>query len=180
MSDKNKTAENVNVAEADQNRRDFLTSVTTTFGAAGAACAAYPFIKSMSPSADVEAQKFVEVDLSDIPEGETKRVIWRGKAVFIRHRTPAQIAEANEGDAEAVIDPQTDADRVQKPKWLVTIAHCTHLGCIPLEGGNNGGWGCPCHGSQFDISGRVRRGPAAKNLEIPPYSFLDDNTIKIG
>ena len=165
---------------ADKNRREFLTSLTTTFGAAGAACAAYPLIKSMSPSADVEAQKFVEVNLSEIAEGDTKRVIWRGKAVFIRHRTAAQIKEAEEGDATATIDPETDAHRVKKPEWLITIAHCTHLGCIPLYGGKYGGWTCPCHGSQYDISGRVRRGPAAKNLEIPPYTFLDDATVKIG
>lgn len=178
MTTKNKTK--VEIQGADENRRKFLTGVTGAFGAVGAACAAYPFIKSMSPSEDVEAQKSIEVDLSEIPEGETKRVIWRGKAVFIRHRTAAQIEEAKAGDASAVIDPQTDADRVQKDKWLVTIAHCTHLGCIPLQGGKFGGWGCPCHGSQFDISGRVMRGPAAKNLEIPPYEFLSDTTIKIG
>lgn len=174
------TKTKVEIQETDENRRKFLTGMTGTFGAVGAACAAYPFIKSMSPSEDVEAQKSIEVDLADIAEGDTKRVIWRGKAVFVRHRTAAQIAEAKEGDSNAVIDPQTDADRVKKEKWLVTIAHCTHLGCIPLQGGKFGGWGCPCHGSQFDISGRVMRGPAAKNLEIPPYEFLNDTTIKIG
>lgn len=163
----------------DHGKRDFLSGTTKAFGAAGAVCACYPFIKSMSPSAKVEAQKYTEVDLTEIPEGETKKIIWRGKAVFVKHRTKNEIAEAVEGDRKAVIDPQTDAERVQRPQWLVTIAHCTHLGCVPIEGSGNN-WACPCHGSQFDVSGRVLKGPAPKNLEIPPYTFLDDNTIKIG
>lgn len=177
-----KTSENQTpeMSQEDQDRRKFMTSMTGAFGAVGAACAAYPFIRSMSPSSEVESQKSIEVDLSDVPEGEIKRVIWRGKAVFVRHRTAAEITEAKEGDSKAVIDPQKDDDRVQRDQWLVTIAHCTHLGCVPLAGGGYNGWGCPCHGSQFDVSGRVMRGPAAKNLEIPPYEFLNDTTIKIG
>lgn len=163
----------------DHGKRDFLSGTTKAFGAAGAACACYPFIKSMSPSAKVEAQKYTEVDLSEIAEGDTKKVIWRGKAVFVKHRTQSEIALAAAGDKTVSIDPQTDAERVQKPEWLITIAHCTHLGCVPIDGSTEN-WACPCHGSQFDVSGRVVKGPAPKNLEIPPYEFLDDNTIKIG
>ena len=178
MAEPKKTSQKTHQTDADQDRRAFLSKVTGGFAAAGCACAAYPFISSMSPSKDVEAQKSIEVDLSDIAQGDTKKVIWRGKAVFVKHRTSADIAAAKKEMGE--IDPQSDTDRVQKEQWLVTIAHCTHLGCVPLDGGSYGGWACPCHGSLFDTSGRVRRGPAAKNLEIPPYTFIDDTTIKIG
>lgn len=164
----------------DHDKRDFLTSTTTAFGAAGAACACYPFIKSVGPSADVEAQKTIEVDLSNIAEGTTQKAIWRGKAIFIKHRTAAEIKEAQLGDAKAIIDPETDAERVQRPEWLVTIAHCTHLGCVPIDAGSADGWACPCHGSKFDGSGRVMKGPAPSNLPIPPYTFINNNTIKIG
>ena len=167
-------------AKVDESKRDFLTQTTTAFGVVGAACAAYPFIKQMSPSDDVKAQATTEVDLTQIPLGEGKIVMWQGKPVFIKHRTPEEIAEAKAGDATATIDPQKDEDRVQKPEWLVTMGVCTHLGCVPNTGGKHDGWLCPCHGSQFDSSGRVRVGPAPTNLEIPPYAFLDDNTIKIG
>jgi ubiquinol-cytochrome c reductase iron-sulfur subunit len=174
-------AKKVSKTEAvDHGKRDFLSGTTKTFGAVGAVCACYPFIKSMSPTAKVEAQKYTEVALSEIAEGSTKKVIWRGKAVFIKHRTPAEIAQAVQGDSEVSIDPQTDAERVQRPQWLVTIAHCTHLGCVPIDAGSGDGWACPCHGSLFDVSGRVLRGPAPTNLEIPPYEFLNDTTIKIG
>lgn len=166
--------------EVDHGKRDFLSGTTKTFGAVGVVCASYPFIRSMSPSAKVEAQKYAEVDISDVSEGSTKRVLWRGKAVFIKHRTESEIALATKGDKDAVIDPQTDAERVQRPQWLITIAHCTHLGCVPMESRSGDGWSCPCHGSLFDVSGRVLRGPAPTNLEIPPYEFLDDTTIKIG
>ena len=165
---------------ADPSRRSFLSTVTTTFGVVGAAAAAYPFVRSMTPAANVKALASTEVDISDISEGETKVIIWRGKPVFIKHRTAAEIAEVTKDDKASLDDPQNDADRVQNPKWLVALAVCTHLGCVPNKGGEFGGWLCPCHGSQFDASGRVRRGPAPTNLEIPPYKFLDDNTIKIG
>lgn len=163
----------------DHEKRDFLKSTTATFGAAGAACACYPFIKTMSPSREVESQKSIEVNLDEIAEGETSKVIWRGKAVFVKHRTKREIEEAQASEGSA-IDPQADKDRVQRPQWLVTIAHCTHLGCVPIESSSVDGWACPCHGSKFDVSGRVTKGPAPKNLEIPPYTFLNDNTIKIG
>ena len=169
-------------APADPERRDVITTATTTFGVAGAACAAYPFIKSMTPAANVKAQATLDVDLTEIEEGDVKTVLWRGKPVFVWHRNAAQIEEAKQADGTgALLDPQNDADRVQKPEWLVVMAICTHLGCVPMRNsGGDEGWRCPCHGSQFDVSGRLRRGPAESNLEIPPYKFLDDNTIRIG
>ena len=162
------------------NRREFLTDLTVTFGAAGAACAAYPFIKSMSPAANVKAQATTTVDISDLEEGMSKTVVWRGKPVFIKYRTPAEITDMKAVDVSELRDPQTDEERVKNEKYLVAVAVCTHLGCVPMDGGNYEGWLCPCHGSQFDASGRIRRGPAPTNLEVPPYEFLDDSTIKIG
>lgn len=162
------------------NRREFLTDLTVTFGAAGAACAAYPFVKSMSPAANVKAQATTTVDISDLEEGMSKTVVWRGKPVFIKYRTPAEIADMKAVNVSELRDPQTDEERVQNEKFLVAVAVCTHLGCVPMDGGNYEGWLCPCHGSQFDASGRIRRGPAPTNLEVPPYEFLDEATIKIG
>ncbi len=162
------------------NRREFLTDLTVTFGAAGAACAAYPFIKSMSPAANVKAQATTTVDISDLEEGMSKTVVWRGKPVFIKYRTPAEITDMKAVDVSELRDPQTDEERVKNEKYLGAVAVCTHLGCVPMGGGNYEGWLCPCHGSQFDASGRIRRGPAPTNLEVPPYKFLDDSTIKIG
>lgn len=168
-------------APADPERRDVITTATTTFGVAGAACAAYPFIKSMTPAADVKAQATVDVDIAEIEEGDVKTVLWRGKPVFVWHRSPAQIKKAAaEDESSALLDPEKDEARVQKPEWLIVMAVCTHLGCVPMRGGDTDGWHCPCHGSQFDGSGRLRRGPAESNLEVPPYKFLDDNTIRIG
>ena len=163
-----------------QDRRDFMTTLTVCFGAAGAAGAAWPFISSMNPAADVKAQSTTEVSVADIAEGTTKTVMWRGKPVFIRHRTAAEIAEVKAVPSSELKDNQTDADRVKKDQWLVVMAVCTHLGCVPTPGGDYGAWICPCHGSQFDASGRIRKGPAPLNLEVPPYAFIDDNTIKIG
>ncbi len=162
------------------NRREFLTDLTVTFGSSGAACAAYPFIKSMSPAANVKAQATTTVDISDLEEGMSKTVVWRGKPVFIKYRTPAEITDMKAVDVSELRDPQTDEERVKNEKYLVAVAVCTHLGCVPMGGGNYEGWLCPCHGSQFDASGRIRRGPAPTNLEVPPYKFLDDSTIKIG
>lgn len=180
MAEKTKKSATTTDTQHDAGRRDFLTTVTNTFGAVGAACAAYPFIKSMSPSADVLAQATTEVDISDLAEGQSKTVVWRGKPVFISHRTAAEIAEARNIDVSTLRDPQTDADRVQNEKYLVVIAVCTHLGCVPSSGGEYDGWLCPCHGSQFDTSGRIRRGPAPTNLEVPPYTFVSPTTIRIG
>ncbi|KAI1163727.1 ubiquinol-cytochrome c reductase iron-sulfur subunit, mitochondrial [Nemania serpens] len=139
------------------------------------------FLKNMSASADVLAMAKVEVDLNAIPEGKNVIIKWRGKPVFIRHRTTDEIDEANKVDMAALRDPQADEDRVQKPEWLVMIGVCTHLGCVPIgEAGDYGGWFCPCHGSHYDISGRVRRGPAPLNLEIPSYEFAEEDKLVIG
>jgi ubiquinol-cytochrome c reductase iron-sulfur subunit len=167
----------------DESRRKLLT--TTAYGAAGigAACAILPFIDSMNPSSDVEALASTEVDLANIKLGEEKKVMWRGKPVSIRRRTPAEIAEAKAVDLKELRDPQEDSARVKpgKEEWLITIEICTHLGCIPIAGqGEYKGWFCPCHGSQYDTSARIRKGPAPRNLEIPPYEFVSDAKIKIG
>ena len=167
----------------DESRRKLLT--TTAYGAAGigAACAILPFIDSMNPSSDVEALASTEVDLANIKLGEEKKVMWRGKPVSIRRRTPAEIAEAKAVDLKELRDPQEDSARVKpgKEEWLITIEICTHLGCIPIAGqGEYKGWFCPCHGSQYDTSARIRKGPAPRNLEIPPYEFVSDTKIKIG
>lgn len=166
--------------DVDAERRQFLVGTTAAFGAAGAACCAVPFISSLNPSRDVAAQATVDVDLSAIAEGDRKTVLWQGKPVFIWHRNAEQIALAKQEDATSTMDPQPDAERVQKAEWLIVMGICTHLGCVPLAGGEGGGWRCPCHGSQFDASGRVVHGPAGTNLHVPPYTFLDDTTVRIG
>jgi ubiquinol-cytochrome c reductase iron-sulfur subunit len=167
----------------DQGRRKLLT--TTAYGAAGigAACAILPFVDSMNPSSDVQALSTTEVDISNIKVGESKKVMWRGKPVSIRRRTKAEIDEANAVDLSELRDPEQDSDRVKigKEEWLVTIEICTHLGCIPITGqGEYKGWFCPCHGSVYDTSARIRKGPAPRNLDVPPYEFISDTKIKIG
>jgi len=136
----------------------------------------------LAPSADVLAMGKVEVKLSDIPEGKNAIIKWRGKPVFIRHRTQDEIDEANSVDLKALRDPESDEARTQKPEWLVMLGVCTHLGCVPIgESGDFGGWFCPCHGSHYDISGRVRKGPAPLNLEVPQYSIEEgDGKIVVG
>ncbi|WP_138380291.1 ubiquinol-cytochrome c reductase iron-sulfur subunit [Luteithermobacter gelatinilyticus] len=162
-------------------RRNFLYVASGAAGAVGAAAATWPLIDQMNPSADVLALSSTEVDLSAIPEGQTIKVLWRGKPVFIRHRTQAEIAEARADDTAELKDPQPDAERVVKPEWLIMVGVCTHLGCVPLDQmGEFDGWFCPCHGSHYDISGRIRKGPAPKNLPVPEYTFLNDTTVKIG
>ncbi|CAN3375641.1 hypothetical protein DIURU_001204 [Diutina rugosa] len=149
--------------------------------AAGAKSTVEAFLSSFAASADVLAMAKVEVKLGAIPLGKNVIVKWQGKPVFIRHRTPEEIEEANDVDIKSLRDPQTDADRVKKPEWLVMIGICTHLGCVPIgEAGDFGGWFCPCHGSHYDISGRIRKGPAPLNLEIPAYDFTDDETLLVG
>ncbi|KDP23258.1 hypothetical protein JCGZ_23091 [Jatropha curcas] len=139
------------------------------------------FVLSMSASKDVLALASLEVDLSSIEPGTTVTVKWRGKPVFIRRRTEDDIKLANSVDIASLRDPQEDSVRVKNPEWLVVIGVCTHLGCIPLpNAGDFGGWFCPCHGSHYDISGRIRKGPAPYNLEVPTYSFLDENKLLIG
>ena len=139
------------------------------------------FILSMSASKDVLALASLEVDLSNIAPGSTVTVKWRGKPVFIRHRTDDDIKSANTVSLSELRDPQSDSDRVINPEWLVVVGVCTHLGCVPLpNAGEYGGWFCPCHGSHYDISGRVRKGPAPYNLEVPTYKFLDEQKLLVG
>ncbi|GMN49383.1 hypothetical protein TIFTF001_018553 [Ficus carica] len=139
------------------------------------------FVLSMSASKDVLALASLEVDLSSIERGTTVTVKWRGKPVFIRRRTEDDISLANNVDVRSLRHPQEDSDRVKNPEWLIVIGVCTHLGCIPLpNAGDFGGWFCPCHGSHYDISGRIRKGPAPYNLEVPTYSFLSEDKLLIG
>ena len=139
------------------------------------------FLLSMSASADVLALASLEVDLTKVEVGQTVTVKWRGKPVFIRRRTPAEIEREVAVDNGELRDPQSDVERAQKPEWLVVVGVCTHLGCVPISNaGDYNGWFCPCHGSHYDTSGRIRKGPAPLNLEIPPYEFVDDNKIVVG
>ena len=140
----------------------------------------------MNPGKDTLALASTEIDLSPLKEGQSLTIIWRGKPVFIKHRTSQEITEAKNTDLNDLIDIEDDADRVQNEKWLVVLGVCTHLGCVPLgqktsdTKGEYGGWFCPCHGSHYDTSGRIRKGPAPKNLPVPPYVFLNESRIKIG
>ncbi len=183
---------------AGETRRDFLYLMATSAAVFGGASVAWPFISSMNPSGDVLALSSVEVDISAVQVGQSITVKWRGKPVFIRHRTPEEIDSAKKADpvvdaAGKVIDnpsglrdPQTDASRVKKAEWLILVGVCTHLGCVPLgqkasdPRGEFGGWYCPCHGSQYDTSGRIRKGPAPLDLEVPVYAFEKDTVVKIG
>ncbi|HLI13045.1 MAG TPA: ubiquinol-cytochrome c reductase iron-sulfur subunit [Alphaproteobacteria bacterium] len=171
---------------ASVKRRDFLYLATGAMGALGAAAAAWPFIHSMNPSEDVLALSSIEVDLSPIQVGQRVTVKWRSQPVFVAHRTPEEISEAAKVDLSELRDPQPDSARVKKPEWLIMVGICTHLGCSPLgqkptdPRGDWKGWFCPCHGSQYDTSGRIRKGPAPLNLAVPEYSFVKDNTVKIG
>jgi len=147
----------------------------------GTAAAIWPFISQMNPSADVLALSTTEVDLDGIETGSEVTVVWQGKPVFVRHRTEEDIERAEDVDLADLPDPQPDSERVINPEWLIMVGICTHLGCVPLKGqGDFGGWFCPCHGSHYDTSGRIRKGPAPANLVIPPYEFLNDSNIKIG
>lgn len=167
-------------------RRDFLYLTAGAMGAVGAASFAWPFIDSLNPAADTLALATVEVDLAPVQMGQAITVMWQGKPVFIRHRTKEQIEKARDIDVTTLRDPQPDAERVQKPEWLIMVGVCTHLGCIPLgqkpsdPKGDYGGWFCPCHGSHYDTSGRIRKGPAPKNLGVPDYEFTTDSTVVIG
>lgn len=162
-------------------RRDFLYVASVGLGAVAAGSAVWPLVDQMNPSADVLALATTDVDLSAVSRGQSITVTWRGKPVFVRHRTEEEIAEARSVDVANLPDPQTDAERVIEPQWLVMVGICTHLGCVPIgEAGEFGGWFCPCHGSHYDTSGRIRRGPAPENLEVPVYEFLDETTIRIG
>jgi ubiquinol-cytochrome c reductase iron-sulfur subunit len=173
-------------ADEAASRRDFLYLVTGAAAAVGTVALVWPLIESMNPSADVLALAVTEVDLSGVEQGMAITVTWQGKPVFIRHRTPEEIEQARAVDLSELPDPEPDQERVIKPEWLVTVGICTHLGCVPLgqnpgdPRGDYGGWFCPCHGSHYDTSARIRKGPAPRNLLVPEYAFIDDNMVRIG
>jgi len=166
-------------------KRDFLKLTTTAFVVVGVGAIAWPFVRSLAPAADVVALASTDVNLEPILEGMAVTVMWRGRPVFVRHRTAAEI-EAARNPEGTLPDPQEDAARVQRPEWLVVVGICTHLGCVPLgqrptdQRGQFGGWFCPCHGSHYDTSGRIRRGPAPRNLDVPEYTFTSPTSIRIG
>ncbi|WP_294391759.1 ubiquinol-cytochrome c reductase iron-sulfur subunit [uncultured Sphingomonas sp.] len=169
-------------------RRDFLNIAAVSFAGVGAVVVAVPLVNQMNPSADVLALASTEVDVSKIPAGSGIKVSWRKQPVFIRRLTPKEVAAANAVDVSDLRDPQTLADRTKpgKQDWLITMAVCTHLGCVPLgvtpgeNRGDFGGYFCPCHGSAYDTAGRIRKGPAPKNLQVPDYAFKSDSVVQIG
>ena len=184
----------------DHNRRDFMVLAGNTFAAIGGASLLWPFVQQMNPDASALAMASIEVDLTPVKDGQAITVMWRGKPVFIRNRTADEIKQAQAVDIKTLVDPKAENDglpeptpandenRVKKGKenWLVLVGICTHLGCIPKGQsiadfkGDFGGWFCPCHGSHYDTSGRIRKGPAPRNLEVPMYSFISDTKIKVG
>lgn len=172
----------------DGSKRDFIFLATGAAAAAGVAAVGWPLIAQMGKAADTLAAGSIEIDLSKVAEGQQLKMLWRGKPVFVRHRTPKEIAEAEDVELSALKDPQTDNERLVPrpdgqldPKFLVMVGVCTHFGCVPVgEAGDYDGWYCPCHGSHYDTSGRIRKGPAPTNMVIPPYSFVTDSVIKVG
>jgi ubiquinol-cytochrome c reductase iron-sulfur subunit len=177
-------------APAEATRRDFITIAGLSFAGTGAAVALWPFIQQMNPDASTQALASTEVDLAPVKAGQAITVMWRGKPVFIRNRTAAEVKAAVD-TPPAELPDRTNASDVARTKkgkenWLVLVGICTHLGCIPKgqsmadQKGDYGGWFCPCHGSHYDTSGRIRKGPAPKNLEVPPYEFVSDTKIRIG
>jgi ubiquinol-cytochrome c reductase iron-sulfur subunit len=190
--------DHVTATTSDATRRDFLYVASGAMAVVGVGAAAWPFIDQMNPSAAALAQATSEIDISTIVAGQQIVFKWRGHPLFVRRRTPAEIAMSKAVDVASLPDPvarnanlpdsapATDADRVIKPEWLVLIGVCTHLGCTPTVStpsapeGEFGGWLCHCHGSQYDTAGRIRKGPAPQNLAVPPYSFLSDTRIKVG
>ncbi|MGL4260859.1 MAG: ubiquinol-cytochrome c reductase iron-sulfur subunit [Afipia sp.] len=171
-------------SSAEPTRRDFLYVATGSVAAVGAAAVAWPLISQMNPDAStIAAGAPIEVDLTPIATGQDIKVFWRGKPIYIMNRTKKQIDEARAVPTASLPDPQSDQSRVKEghDQWLVVIGICTHLGCIPIaHEGHYDGFFCPCHGSQYDSSGRIRQGPAPTNLAVPPYSFVSDTKIKIG
>ena len=169
------------MSEKKPKRREFLFTVSYAMGAVGAGALAWPMIDQMNPDASVKALASTEVDISAVEPGKSITVLWRGKPVFIKRRTSEEIAEARAVKMDDLKHPQKDEDRAKNPEWLVMLGVCTHLGCVPLnDKGDYNGWFCPCHGSHYDTSGRIRKGPAPTNMEVPKYEFINNNTIKIG
>ena len=163
------------------NRRDFIFTATYAVGAVGVGATVWPLVDQMNPDASVKALASTEVDVSSLEPGKEITVLWRGKPVFIKRRTQEEIAQARSVKMEDLPDPEKDEDRAKNPEWLVMLGVCTHLGCVPLKDkGDYKGWFCPCHGSHYDTSGRIRKGPAPENMAVPKYEFLDNKTIKIG
>ncbi|MBU1175010.1 MAG: ubiquinol-cytochrome c reductase iron-sulfur subunit [Alphaproteobacteria bacterium] len=179
-------------AKSDATRRDFLYIATGAVGAVAAASAVWPLIDQMNPDASTLALASIEFDLSPIEVGQMVTIKWRGLPVFVRNRTEAEVESAKTVPLDELRDPETDEARTKSghENWLIMLASCTHLGCIPTanagdytvvsSNGNQGGWFCPCHGSHYDTAGRIRKGPAPKNLVVPPYAFLSDTTVQIG
>ena len=169
-----------------ETRRDFLLHSTVAVSAVGAGMMVWPLVDSMNPAADTLSLSPTEFSVDGIAAGQGVTVVWRGKPVFVRHRTAAEIESASAVDLTDLPDPQDDTSRAKNPAFLILVGICTHLGCIPLgtkstePRGDFGGWFCPCHGSHYDTSGRIRRGPAPTNLEVPPYEFVSDTTVRVG
>ena len=169
------------MSEKKVKRREFIFTATYAVGAVGVGATVWPLIDQMNPDASVKALASTEVDISNVEKGQSITVLWRGKPVFIKRRTEEEIEQARKVDIKELPHPEKDEDRAKNPEWLVMLGMCTHLGCVPI--GNKGeynGWFCPCHGSHYDTSGRIRKGPAPTNLEIPKYEFVNSDTIKIG
>ena len=162
-------------------RRDFIYTLTASLGVLGAGASVWPIVSQMNPDSSVKAMSTVEVDISKVDKGKEITVMWRGKPVFIKRRTEDEITKARNISLEELPHPETDKERVLKDEWLVVVGICTHLGCVPINGkGEYGGWFCPCHGSHYDTSGRIRKGPAPTNLEVPKYKFVGNDKIIIG
>jgi ubiquinol-cytochrome c reductase iron-sulfur subunit len=181
-------SQDAGIEEGGVRRRDFINVAAASFAGVGAAAIALPLINQMNPSADVLALASIEVDVSAIAEGQAIKTIWRKQPIFVRHLTKAEVATADKTDVGSLRDPQTLAERTKpgKEQWLITLGVCTHLGCVPLGAstgevrGEYGGYFCPCHGSHYDTAGRIRKGPAPKNLEVPEFAFLSDTVVQIG
>ena len=170
-------------AQHSTNRRDFIFVATGSVAVVGAAATVWPLINQLNPDASTLALASIEFNLAGIEEGQSVTILWRGLPVFVRHRTQAEIDEAKAVPLSDLKDPATDESRTKEghAQWLIMIANCTHLGCIPTgESGEFDGWACPCHGSQFDTAGRIRKGPAPTNLVVPPYEFISDTLVQIG
>ena len=167
--------------EKKVNRRDFLFTARYAVGAVGLGAVVWPLVHQMNPDKAQQALATTEVDISQIEPGKSITVLWRGKPVFLKRRTQEEISEARAVNLDDLIDPEKDEDRAKNPEWLVMLGICTHLGCVPLnDKGDYNGWFCPCNGSHYYTSRRIRKGPAPTNMEVPKYEFLNDNTIKIG